>query len=166
MHAVTADDPLKISLEDFQEDFVGNTGSVLVAAKEAVQGCQRLPSDIPKTFIYTGNFLNFKTMPALMSAGVGKSATAHLLQVAHESYAAQKFRSVKNEDCMLGIRLLTKRNRFYYADERKADGFAAFLDVNGPYHAEHYLSLAESKEKQPWLQTFVGGQGYKDFANL
>ena len=54
--------------------------------------------------------------------------------------------------------------RFYYADERKADGFAAFRDVSGPFHAEHYLELAETKDQRPWLQTFVGGQGYKDFS--
>lgn len=53
---------------------------------------------------------------------------------------------------------------FYYADERAAGGFAAFRDLNGPNHAEHYLTLAESGEQMPWLQTFVGGQGYVDFS--
>lgn len=39
-----------------------------------------------------------------------------------------------------------------------------YAKINGPNHAEHYLSLAESTEQKPWLQTFVGGHGYKDFS--
>lgn len=58
------------------------------------------------------------------------------------------------------------RRSFYYADERTESGFAAFRDVSGPAHAEHFLTLAESKESLPWLQTFVGGKGYVDFANI
>ena len=38
------------------------------------------------------------------------------------------------------------------------------MDLNGPNHATHYLKLAESAKQEPWLQTFVGGQGYKDFS--
>ena len=55
---------------------------------------------------------------------------------------------------------------FYYADERKTDGSAAFTDVSGPNHAEHYLHLEEAEEQLPWLQTFVGGAGYKDFSKM
>lgn len=47
-----------------------------------------------------------------------------------------------------------------------ASGFAAFRDVSGPGHAEHYLMLAESKEQLPWLQTFVSGKGYQDFSKM
>ena len=52
--------------------------------------------------------------------------------------------------------------RFYYADERKADG-AAKYKVSGPAHGDYYLSLAKGEKQGPWLATFVDGEGYKDF---
>ena len=143
-HIVPADSPLDLKLEDLNVDMVVNTSSVLVAAQHAVEGFQKLPSGTPGTFIFTGNFLNVKTMPFLLSAGMGKAATAHLMQVASEAYASRGF-------------------RFFYADERKDNGMAAFRDISGPNHAEHYLILAESKGDLSWWQTFVGGQGYTKF---
>ena len=69
-----------------------NTSSALVAARRAVQGFQQLPAEVPKTFIYTGNFLNKEVMPFLMSAGMGKSASAHLMAVASKVYAPKGYR--------------------------------------------------------------------------
>jgi hypothetical protein len=57
---------------------------------------------------------------------------------------------------------LTK-NRFYYSDERKADGAPVYSAVNGEAHGEFYLQLAEGKSQGPWQQTFVKGIGYKKF---
>ena len=54
-------------------------------------------------------------------------------------------------------------DRFYFGDERKADGAPAFMDISGEAHAEHYLQLAEGKEQGPWQQTFVKGTGYQEF---
>ncbi len=53
-------------------------------------------------------------------------------------------------------------NRFYYGDERKADGSAA-MGVDGEAHGKLYVALAEGKEQGPWQQTFVKGVGYKKF---
>lgn len=53
--------------------------------------------------------------------------------------------------------------RFYYSDERKADGTPASLGIDGQAHAELYLQLAEAKSQGPWHQTFVKGVGYKQF---
>lgn len=92
MHAVPPTDPLALAFADLQADFTVNTGSVLVAAQQAILGFQQLPSDVSKTVIYTGNFLNTETMPALMSGGIGKSATAHLVRVASEAYAGKGWR--------------------------------------------------------------------------
>ena len=89
---VSADNPLELSLESFNKDIAVNTSSVLVAARKSVQGFEQLPSQIPKTFIYTGNFLNKEIMPFLMSAGMGKSASAHLISVASKSYAPKGYR--------------------------------------------------------------------------
>jgi hypothetical protein len=53
--------------------------------------------------------------------------------------------------------------RFYYADERKADGSAAFA-IDGEAHANIFTQLAEGTNQGPWEQTFVKGVGYKNFA--
>jgi hypothetical protein len=52
--------------------------------------------------------------------------------------------------------------RFYYVDERKADGTAIFK-VNGEAHGKLFWDLAEAGTQGPWLQTFVNGVGYKNF---
>jgi hypothetical protein len=52
--------------------------------------------------------------------------------------------------------------RFYYADERKADGSAKYR-VDADAHGQLYLDLAEGATQGPWLQTFVKDVGYTDF---
>lgn len=56
-------------------------------------------------------------------------------------------------------------SRFYYADERKADGSPKYR-INGDAHAKLYLDLATTETQRPWMQTFVQGEGYKEFHNL
>ena len=60
--------------------------------------------------------------------------------------------------------LATDRCRFYYADQRTADGGAMYAGVDGEAHAKHYVELAEGKSQGPWQQTFVKDVGYKDFS--
>lgn len=52
--------------------------------------------------------------------------------------------------------------RFYYADERKADGTIT-PQIDGEAHAEFYAQLAEGESQGPWQQTFVKGSGYQKF---
>jgi hypothetical protein len=52
--------------------------------------------------------------------------------------------------------------RFYYVDERQADGGPS-VPVDGPAAGEAYVELAEAKEQRPWWYTFVKGKGYVDF---
>lgn len=52
--------------------------------------------------------------------------------------------------------------RFYYADERKPDGSPKFR-VDGAAHAELYWELSRGETQGPWMQTFVKGEGYRDF---
>jgi hypothetical protein len=52
--------------------------------------------------------------------------------------------------------------RFYYVDERKPDGSAAFK-ISGEAHANLLWHLASEKAQGPWLQTFVKGEEYKSF---
>jgi NAD(P)-dependent dehydrogenase (short-subunit alcohol dehydrogenase family) len=93
--ALTANDPknpFSISLEDFQRDLNVNTTSVFAAAKEAVAGFQQLPASASPTFIYTGNMLNTATIAPLMDLGVGKSASAHMIQLASEAFTDKGFK--------------------------------------------------------------------------
>ncbi|KAL9044051.1 MAG: hypothetical protein Q9214_002785 [Letrouitia sp. 1 TL-2023] len=153
--------PLSLSLTDFSRDFNINTTSAFVAAQQAVLGFEQLSDTASKTFIYTGNILNTTTMAPLMDLGVGKSATAHIIQSAAQAYADRGFKyAIPTE--ILPIEKLT-RYRFYYGDERKADGSPAYSAISGEAHAKLYLQLAEDKSQGPWQQTFVKDIGYKHF---
>ena len=89
---VNKEDPLEISLKDAIRDMNINTFSALAAAKEAVKSFEALPKDAARTFIFTGNIMNSQPIPVLMSAGMGKSATAHLIQTAAQVYADRGYR--------------------------------------------------------------------------
>ena len=101
-------------------------------------------------------------MVPLMDLGIGKSATAHMIQYAALSYKDQGYKSVF--PALILPRMKLTRYRFYYADERKADGSAAYFDIDGDAHGKLYTQLAEGKSQEPWLQTFVKGVGYKHFS--
>ncbi|CAL5871784.1 uncharacterized protein PFLUO_LOCUS6037 [Penicillium psychrofluorescens] len=138
------EDPLSLPLADFSRDFHINTTSAFVAAQQAALSFEELTDHGSKTFIYTGNILNSTTMAPLLDLGVGKSATAHIIRSAAAAYSNRGF-------------------KFYYADERKADGAPAYSQLNGDAHAKLYVELAEHKSQGPWQQTFVKDIGYKHF---
>lgn len=52
--------------------------------------------------------------------------------------------------------------RFYYVDERKANGSAKY-QVDGEAHAKLFDQLVKAKEQGPWLQSFVKDIGYQRF---
>lgn len=79
-------DPLSLQLADFNKDFNINTVSAYVAAQQAAIGFAQLPESAAKTFIYTGNILNTTIIPPLLDLGVGKAATAHIIQSAAAAY--------------------------------------------------------------------------------
>lgn len=54
--------------------------------------------------------------------------------------------------------------RFYYADERKANGTAKYM-VDGDAHAKLFQGLAEEETQGSWHQTFVMGKGYQKFSS-
>jgi hypothetical protein len=162
--AVTPNDaknPLSLPLADFTRDFNVNTTSAFVAAQQAVLGFEQLPNSASRTFIYTGNITNTAIIPPLLDLGVGKSATAHIIQSAAAAYKDRGFKYVAHS---LKISSGEIDNcRFYYGDERKADGSAAYSSIDGEAHAKFYLELAEGESQGPWQQTFVKGVGYKHF---
>ncbi|KAI9706234.1 MAG: hypothetical protein M1820_004809 [Bogoriella megaspora] len=154
-------EPLALPLADFARDLNINTVSAFVAAQQAAAVFGQLPESASKTFIYTGNILNTTTMAPLMDLGVGKSATAHIIESAASAYADRGFKYAILAPNPSKTRLTDCR--FYYGDERKADGSAAYFDIDGGAHGKLYVELAEGKSQGPWQQTFVKGIGYKRF---
>lgn len=69
-----------------------NTTSVLQAAHEAVVRFDTLSATASRTFIYTGNILNSTTIAPLLSLGIGKSATAHVIESASKAYGNKGYR--------------------------------------------------------------------------
>lgn len=53
--------------------------------------------------------------------------------------------------------------RFYYADERSAEGKEVWSAIDGPAHAEFFSKLVHGETQGPVLATFVKGVGYKKF---
>jgi hypothetical protein len=81
-----------VSAEDFASDLAINTTSAFVAAKEAVASFDKLSAgDKGKVFLYTGNCLNTRILPGLATLGVGKSATAYLIEDASQAYAEKGY---------------------------------------------------------------------------
>ncbi|KAK7225422.1 hypothetical protein V2G26_013425 [Clonostachys chloroleuca] len=140
------DSILSIPFDTVASDLNVNTISPYVAAQQAIHHWKELPSDIKKTFIYTGNILNVSVIPAprVLDLGMGKAASAFWVGVADASYAAKGF-------------------RFFYTDERKSDGQPVSTEIDGDAHSEFYLELITHEGQIPWHATFVKDQGYVQF---
>ncbi|OQU97021.1 hypothetical protein CLAIMM_03026 [Cladophialophora immunda] len=149
--AVRTPPPVKDSIfstpaEAVLSDLNVNTTSPYVAAQQAVTGWATLPKEAKKTFIYTGNILNVSVVPspAMMTLGMGKSASAYWVELADQLYSTQGF-------------------RFFYADERYDDGALKGGAIDGDAHADFYAKLAAHEGSVPWHATFVKDKGYVGF---
>ncbi|KAI8633255.1 NAD(P)-binding protein [Xylariaceae sp. FL1651] len=140
------------TVEAFQQRMNINTTSPVVAAHEAVKGFEALDAKGKlgpegATFIFTGNAANEKPFPGFMTLGIGKTASAHMIQ---------------------SLALFATKDKpfsFYYGDERQADGAPMYNGLlNGDAHAEEYLKLARDPKQGHWQYTFVKGKGYVDFS--
>ena len=85
---------MSIPTASIASDLAVNTVSPYMAAQQAVQGWETLPQEIKKTFIYTGNILNTTVppVPAMLTLGIGKSASAYWVGVADGTYTSRGFR--------------------------------------------------------------------------
>lgn len=134
-----------MSTEAFADDLAINTISAFVAVREALIGFQALHPTVPKTFIFTGNILNEGPIPGFLSLGVGKIASAHMIALGDQIYREQNI-------------------RFFFVDERNADGTPALAEYGFQAHADVFLSLVDrSAGDIPWQVTFVAGKGYVRF---
>lgn len=88
-----------VPVDSFAADLNVNVVSPYVAAHEAVKGWKHMAKDDEehgrnKTFIFTGNMLNRTILPvdALVTLGVGKSASAYWVGLADEIHKGEGYR--------------------------------------------------------------------------
>jgi hypothetical protein len=88
---------LSHDVKDMQAAFNTNTLSVWEAARHAVDGFDTLPTDVPKSFIYTGNVQNVAILPQMffITLGLGKAATSYLLGAASVAFKDKGFKYVR-----------------------------------------------------------------------
>lgn len=91
VHFTSSEDPISPSVADFTHDLTLNTISLYAAAKESLASFDKIPSSVSKTFFYTGNSLNVTPQPALMTLGVGKTASAHIIDLASGAYGKKGY---------------------------------------------------------------------------
>lgn len=145
MHLTQPENTFSISLETFVEDLAINTTSAYVAAREAMISFKALPSGSPKTFIYTGNVLNEGPVGGFLTLGMGKIASAHMVELGDQLYREQNI-------------------RFFFVDERMEDGTPMFVGAGPQAHADIFLSLADRTAGEvPWQITFLAAKGYVEF---
>lgn len=142
----TPQDPFTVDSDKLSKTFNVNIITFYESIKESLKSFDKLPENITKSIILTGNLLNVKVMPELFSLGIGKISGLYLLQSGDLSYGSKGY-------------------KFYYADERANDGDAVYNDISGEAAAEFYLALADGTAGNvPVEATFVKGKGYIDFS--
>jgi len=169
------------SIENFQKRLNVNTVSAVVAADEAIKGFLKLEAEGKlgpegATYLFTGNALNEKAASRLITLGLGKAATAHVIDsLAHNTSNNDKhFRSAYSStkstpdlglcnDASSVVGWMLTVHSFYFVDERHEDGRPMVEGANGDAHAEEFLKLAQDPKQGPWQYTFTKGIGYKAF---
>ena len=162
-----AEAPLDTPINDMIDYMQVNAVSPWAVAGEAIKGFNELGAEgLGKegaTFIFTGNMLNDTVAPNFVPNGMGKSATAHFIKhlalIAYQDkpykYACLTFDSSSVSD--FGI------HRFYFGDQRLADGMPLYKGLSGQAHADAYLELAQDPKQRAWQYTFVKDKGYAKF---
>jgi len=62
------------------------------AIKDSLASFDSLPESASKAFIYTGNILNVSPQPALTTLGVGKTASAHIIELSSGAYGKKGYK--------------------------------------------------------------------------
>lgn len=100
----TPETALDIPTEEFQRHLAVNATSAFFAAREALSGFKKLGHG---NFFYTGNFLVWNPVPKLLTLGLGKTASAHFIQIADSVWREKGmgYVSVTTAHYVAGVRL-------------------------------------------------------------
>ncbi|GAP84071.1 putative NAD P-binding protein [Rosellinia necatrix] len=137
--------------EEFHKRMNVNATTPTIVAHEATKGFLKLESEGKlgpggATYLFTGNALNEKTAPGFFSLGVGKTASAYVIEhLALHGYNDNPF-------------------SYYFIDEREPNGTPMYHGVNGDAHADVFLQLAQDPKQRPWQYTFSKKEGYAVFS--
>jgi NAD(P)-dependent dehydrogenase (short-subunit alcohol dehydrogenase family) len=131
--------PTTALITGFQQDLAVNTVSAYAAAQAAVEGFARLPPNLPKTFIFTGNKGAAAISPAVFTLGLTKASTWYMIQTLAEAYKDKGY-------------------GFYFVDERTPEG-KGMIYISGSAHATMFLELAQRKAQGEAFVAFVRGKG-------
>lgn len=114
-----------------------NTVSLYAAAQAAVEGWEGLGKDdsAPRALIYTGNPLPWINVPTLVSLGMGKSASATLVESLAATYGAGG-------------------KRFYFTMQVDEKTGGIYNGIDGPIAAQVYWDLIQRKEQGGWKISF------------
>ncbi|KAJ9254617.1 hypothetical protein DTO027B5_8962 [Paecilomyces variotii] len=134
----STEEPFTLSPDALLEDVSVNYIGAYLSLRRAISGFKTLSetspsSQNPKVFIATGNQLPFNPIPAAVSLGAGKSALAHIIQVAAQSYVQQNY-------------------RFYFATQIEV---TSNEDVNAAAHGREYIRLIDQKQQGSWDARFM-----------
>ena len=156
----TADNPLALAPDLFVKDTAVNLSGLYAAAFAAANGFAKLPVSAPKVFIFTGNAFPTLKVPEVTALGSAKSAGAHIIETAAHSYGGVGG----------GYKGVTPTgSKWYFADERTAEGKPVMAAIDAEAHAQEYWTLAERSGEavqSAWNWTFVKGKGYVKFADV
>jgi len=126
-----------ISPEAVSKELAVNTVSLYAAAQAAVEGWEGLGEDdgTPRVLIYTGNPLPWINVPTLVSLGMGKSASATLVESLAATYGAGG-------------------KRFYFTMQVDEKTGGIYNGIDGPIAAQVYWDLIQRKEQGGWKISF------------
>ncbi len=135
------DDPLSaLSLSQYQHDHNVNVTSAILACQHAVEGFARLPPSPHKTFIHTGNKLKAMPLPPVLMFGMHKAAMAHAIW-----------------DCTVAYK--DEGYKFYFTDERFADGRAAREEMSGGGERGGHVGARQGSDAESMVPYFCKGEG-------
>ncbi|KUI68969.1 1-deoxy-11-beta-hydroxypentalenate dehydrogenase [Cytospora mali] len=138
---VPLENPLSVSAARLTEIMAVTVVSAYTAARLAIKGWSTLPASASKTYLYTGNMQTTQLFPGFHALGMGKNAAAYFIEMAAAAYKENG-----------------KDYKFYFVDERTADGESVMAGIDGEAHALEFWKLAHKVEGQShWCWTFYKG---------
>ncbi|KAL0638007.1 hypothetical protein Q9L58_002942 [Maublancomyces gigas] len=125
----------EISAATLARDFNVNTIGLWAAARVAVAGWEKLDSAVPKAFIFTGNLLPWINIPKYVTLGIGKAASAHIIESLASTYGK-------------------RGSRFYFAYQVNDVDGGLYMGIDGPLTATTYLDVIKRSEQGSWRVGF------------
>ncbi|KAG8938787.1 hypothetical protein FRC04_007527 [Tulasnella sp. 424] len=133
---VDANDPLANNYETFLTDATVSGINLYEVARRAKAAFEKLPADVPRAYIATGNLLPWVNLPYMLGMSVGKRASANIVEACATAYGPQG-------------------HRFYYAHEVNSATGGAQIPPTSQAHDDVFYRLYNQKEQGAWRVCFT-----------